>query len=154
MKSTLPLVALLAVLAVLSVACRAAAPNPKPGAPVAELIQPLNVHYLEIVTPDVDATCRALETLHGVTFGQPVPALGNARTALLDGGGRVGVRAPMHAGERAVVRPYVLVPDIAAAVAAVKAAGGEIVVPPMEMSGEGKCAIYFQGGIEHGLWQL
>jgi predicted enzyme related to lactoylglutathione lyase len=46
------------------------------------------------------------------------------------------------------------VKDIEAAVAAVEAAGGEIAHPPFELPGRGKFAIYFQGGIQHGLWQL
>ena len=111
------------------------------------------VHYLEIVTPDVDATCSALEALHGVSFGAPDAALGNARTATLEGGGMVGVRAPMHGGEEPVVRPYVLVEDIEAEVEAARAAGAEIALPYMEIPGHGACAIYILGGIQHGLWQ-
>ena len=59
----------------------------------------MNIQYLEIVTPEVDATCAALAKLHAVTFSEPVPALGNARTATLAGGGITGVRAPMHESE-------------------------------------------------------
>ncbi len=114
----------------------------------------MQVQYLEIVTPEVDATCAALAKLHGVTFGKPEAGLGNARTAALHGGGRIGVRAPMHESEEPVVRPYVLVSDIEAAVAAVQAAGGEIAHPPLEIPGHGRFAIYIQGGIQHGLWQL
>jgi len=33
------------------------------------------VPYLEIVTPELDGTCRALAKLHGVEFGEPVAAL-------------------------------------------------------------------------------
>lgn len=113
----------------------------------------MNVHYLEIVTPDVDATCAALEKMHGVTFGKPVAELGNARTAALKEGGRMGVRAPMHEAEMPVVRPYVLVDDVAAAVKKAEAAGAEIALPFMEIPGRGKIAIYVLGGIEHGLWQ-
>jgi predicted enzyme related to lactoylglutathione lyase len=112
------------------------------------------VQYLEIVTPDVAATCAALEKLHGVSFGEPDAGLGNARTATLTSGGRIGVRAPMAEHEKPVVRPYILVDDIEAAVAAAAAAGGEIAVPSTEIPGHGKFAIYFLGGIEHGLWQL
>lgn len=114
----------------------------------------MNVHYLEIVTPDVDATCAALATAHGVTFGDPVPELGNARTAKLATGGRVGVRAPMRETELPVVRPYMLVDDIQAAVEAAKAAGAEIALPPTEIPDHGTFAIYLLGGIQHGLWQL
>jgi predicted enzyme related to lactoylglutathione lyase len=114
----------------------------------------LMVHYLEIVTPDVDATCEALESIRGVSFGEPIPELGNARTAPLNSGGRIGVRAPMRETEEPVVRPYLLVEDIEAAVNAARAAGGEIAMPPTEIPGQGKFAIYILGGIEHGLWQL
>jgi predicted enzyme related to lactoylglutathione lyase len=114
----------------------------------------MQVHYLEVVTPDVDATCSALETLHRVKFSAPEPGLGNARTAALKDGGRIGVRAPMHETEKPVVRPYVLVNDIEAAAKAAEAAGCEIAHPPMELPGHGKFAIYIQGGIHHGLWQV
>jgi predicted enzyme related to lactoylglutathione lyase len=114
----------------------------------------MQVHYLEIVTPEVDATCAALAKLHGVTFGEPEPGLGNARTAELAVGGKVGVRAPMHEAEEPVVRPYLLVADIEAAVAAAVEAGGEIAHPALELPGYGTFAIYIQGGIHHGLWQV
>ncbi len=113
----------------------------------------MQVHYFEVITPEVDATCAALAKLHGVTFSEPEAGLGNARTAALDSGGRIGVRAPMNETEEPVVRPYVLVDDIEAAAEAAKAAGAEIAHPPMEIPGHGKFAIYIQGGIHHGLWQ-
>ena len=112
------------------------------------------IQYLEVVTPDVNATCDALERLHGVSFGEPDVGLGNARTAALKGGGKIGVRAPMREDEQPVVRPYLLVEDIEAAVKAAQAAGAQVALPPMEIPGGGKFAIYIQGGIEHGLWQL
>lgn len=115
--------------------------------------QGVRVHYLEVVTASVDETCKALAAAHGIEFSQPIPELGNARTADLDGGGRVGVRAPMHGAEKAVVRPYVLVDDIQAAVKAAEAAGAQIMVPPMPIPGQGTCSIYILGGVEHGLWQ-
>ena len=139
------------------VVCGARAPRvqdkPAPAESAAEEEVALHVHFLEIVTPDVDATCRALEEIHGVSFGEPVAVFGNARTAALEGGGRVSVRAPMRATEEPVVRPYVLVDDLEGAVEAAAAAGGEIAMPPTEIPGEGGFAIYIQGGIQHGLWQ-
>lgn len=111
------------------------------------------IHYLEIVTPRVDETCAALASAHGVVFGEPVAGLGNARTANLRDGGRIGVRGPLRADEAPVVRPYVLVKDIQAAVRAAEAAGAQVAVPPMEIPGQGTFAIYLLGGIDHGLWQ-
>ena len=113
----------------------------------------MNVHYLEIVTPDVDSTCAVLEQAHGVTFGEPVPTFGNARIAALASGGRMGVRAPMRETEEPVVRPYMLVKDLGAAVESARAAGCEIAIDAMELPGEGTIAIYIQGGIQHGFWQ-
>lgn len=113
----------------------------------------MQIHYLEIVSKNVNAVCAAYAAAHGVQFGEPVAVLGNARTAALPGGGLVGVRAPMRDDEEPVVRPYWLVDDIEAAVAAVVAAGGQIAHPPWEIPGHGKFAIYFQGDNQHGLWQ-
>lgn len=114
----------------------------------------MQVHYLEVVTGEVEGTCTTLEQIHGVTFGESEPALGNARTVSLANGGMIGVRAPMHDLEEPVVRPYLLVNDIAEAVADAESAGCEIAHPPMGIAGYGKFAIYIRGGIHHGLWQL
>jgi predicted enzyme related to lactoylglutathione lyase len=114
----------------------------------------MRVHYLEIVTPDVDGVCATYARIHGVQFSKPEAALGNARTASLPDGGHVGVRAPMHESEAPVVRPYLLVGDIETATAAAVACGAEIVHPPLEIAGLGTFAIYVQGGIHHGLWQV
>ena len=62
----------------------------------------MHVHYLEIVTDQVDAVCAAYAGLNGMNFGEPDVTLGNARTAELAGGARVGVRAPMHEAEEPV----------------------------------------------------
>ena len=87
-------------------------------------------------------------------FHLPDAGRGNARTAEMPGGGVVGVRAPLRETEAPVVRPYWLVDNIEAAVAAAVTAGGEIAHPPMEIPGHGTFAIYLQGGIDHGFWQL
>ena len=113
----------------------------------------MQIHYLEIVTKEVDAVCAAYEAANGVRFGTPDPGLGNARTAKMPGGGLVGVRAPLRETEEPVVRPYWLVDNIEAAVAAATEAGGKIAHPPMEIPGHGTFAIYLQGGIDHGFWQ-
>lgn len=114
----------------------------------------MKIQYLEIVTKEVDAVCAAYASANGVQFGAPDAGLGNARTAVLAGGGLVGVRAPLRETEEPVVRPYWLVDDIAAALAAAVQAGGQVAHPPMEIPGHGTFAIYLQGGNDHGLWQL
>jgi len=127
--------------------------QPETGAIQTDEEKSLMVHYLEVVTPEVDATCDVLSKAHGVVFGEPVLELGNARTAELADGGRIGVRAPLRETERPVVRPYVLVEDIDAALQAAVEAGAEAALPRMEIPGQGTISIYILGGIEHGLWQ-
>ena len=113
----------------------------------------MQMYYLEIVTKEVEAVCATYATVHNVKFSEPNAGFGNARTAPLPDGGLVGVRAPMRDSEEPIVRPYWLVDDIKAAVAAAVKAGGELAHPPMEIPGLGTFAIYIQGGINHGLWQ-
>jgi uncharacterized protein len=114
----------------------------------------MKVHYLEIVSLDVDAVCKAYGATHNVTFGEADPLLGGARTCTLPDGSIIGVRAPLRDTENPVVRPYWLVEGIEEAVTTVEAQGAEIAVPPMEIPGRGKFAIYLLGSNEHGLWQL
>jgi predicted enzyme related to lactoylglutathione lyase len=113
----------------------------------------MQVYYLEIVTNDADAVCASYVAACGVTWGEPVEGLGNAKTAELQGGGLVGVRAPMHEAEEPVVRPYWLVGNIEAAVESAVNAGAELAHPPMAIPGYGTFAIYIEGGLHHGLWQ-
>ena len=56
----------------------------------------MQIHYLEIVTKNVDAVCAAYAAVNGVQFDEPNAEFGNARTAALPDGGLVGVRAPMR----------------------------------------------------------
>ena len=113
----------------------------------------MEIHYLEIVTKEVDAVCGVYASVNGVKFGEPIAGFGNARTTVLPGGGMLGVRAPMRETEEPVVRPYWLVDDIEGALAAAVKAGGEVAHPPLEIPGIGTFAIYLQGGNDHGLWQ-
>ncbi len=115
------------------------------------------VEYLEIVTPQADATCSVLAEIRGVEFGEPIAELGGARLAPLveggAGGGSIAVRGPLRPDEAPVVRPYLLVDDLDAAVAAAREAGAEIAIERMPIPGRGAIAIYILGGIEHGLWE-
>ncbi len=114
----------------------------------------MKVHYLEIVSLDADAVCLAYETAHNVNFGEADASLGGARICTLADGCIIGVRSPLRGTENPVVRPYWLVEDIETAINNVKAQGAEIAVPPMEIPGKGKIAIYLLGSNEHGLWQI
>ncbi len=114
----------------------------------------MSVHYLEIVTGDIDAVRRTYERLHGLTFAPAEPALGEARVASLPDGGRLGIRAPLTDVEQPIVRFYVRVDDIDEAAREAEASGATVALPPTPLKGHGRIAIFIQGGIEHGVWQV
>ncbi|CAM3970289.1 VOC family protein [Vibrio neonatus] len=114
----------------------------------------MKIHYLEIVTPDVESVCKAYELSQNVSFGAPDALLGGARTSVLSDGSIIGVRAPLRETETPVVRPYWLVDDIEKAVSEVEMQGAIIAVPPLEIPAKGQFAIYILGSIEQGFWQL
>lgn len=111
------------------------------------------IHYLEIVTPDVDATCATLAAVHGFEFGAPDADLGQARAAKRPDGSLVGVRAPLATHEQPIMRSYLATDDINAAVEAAKGRGAVIAYPPTKQGAQGTFAIFIQDGVQHGLWQ-
>lgn len=112
------------------------------------------VHYLEIVTPDVEKVCASYTNSLGVSFSDAIAELGGARTISLPNGGTLGVRVPMHDSEEPTTRPYYLVADIEKSVSEAEKSGALIAVPPMEIPGRGKCAIITHGLIQSGFWQV
>ena len=113
----------------------------------------MGVHYLEIVTEDVDATCALYARVHGLSFGQPDPDLGQARVATRADGSLVGIRKPLAAHETPIMRTYLAVDDIAKAAKEAEAAGALVAYPPTRQGQRGSFAIVIQGGVQHGLWQ-
>lgn len=109
------------------------------------------VHYLEIVTSNVEQVCASYSQTLDLSFSDAIAELGGARTAMFSNGGMLGIRAPMHDAETPITRPYYLVSDIEKAVIEAEKAGAEIAVPPMEIPGRGKCAYYVW---VHSMWVL
>ncbi len=112
------------------------------------------VHYLEVVTPNVDLVCESYSASLNISFTEVISELGGARTAKPSNGGLIGVREPMHEAEEPTTRPYYLVSDIEKAVEDAIGSGAEIAVPPMEIPDRGKCAIIMFGAIQSGFWQV
>ncbi|MDH3628714.1 MAG: hydroxylase [Acidobacteriota bacterium] len=112
------------------------------------------IYYLEIVTPDIEAACKLYGHAYGWQFEPKGPEWGGSVVAKLPGGSLCGIRAPLHEQENPVVRTYLRVTDIDSAVQEAEKLGATIALPPMEMPGAGKIAIYLFGGIEQGLWQV
>ena len=112
------------------------------------------VHYLEIVTPDVEAACRLYAEVHGWRFEPMGPELGQAWVAALPGGSRCGIRAPLHPEEKPIVRTYLRVADLKAATLAAEGLGAKTLLDFMELPGQGSISIQEIGGIQQGLWQV
>ena len=112
------------------------------------------VHYLEIVTPDVEAARRLYSAAFGWRFESPMTELGNAVVAALPGGSLCGIRAPLHAEETPVVRPYVRVADLEAATREAERSGAKVLLESMDLAGWGRITIVELGGIQQGLWQV
>ena len=111
------------------------------------------VHYLEIVSTDVDTLTALYERLHGLSFGPPDPDVGQLRVATHADGTRVGIRQPLAAHEHPIMRSYLAVEDIQQAVREAEDQGATIAYPPTRQGQRGTFAIVIQGGVEHGLWQ-
>jgi len=114
----------------------------------------MNIHFLEIVTCDVEKHMKILSASQSLSFTGPVAEFGNAMVAEAPGGGRISVRAPMHEQEDSAIRPYMLTDDIEAAVKAAEDAGAMIAMAPTPVPGQGSFAIYFIDEAQHGLWQV
>lgn len=111
------------------------------------------IHYLEIVSNDVDTLTGLYERMHGLSFGHPDPDLGQARVAARADGTLVGIRKPLAAHEQPIIRTYLAVEDIQQAVKQAEDSGAMIAYPPTRQGQRGTFAIVIQGDVQHGLWQ-
>ncbi len=110
-------------------------------------------HYLEIVSPDVQAICSLYEQSLGIEFEQPAKDVGGARVASLPDGTLLGVRGPLREDEQPVVRIYSRVKELSAAIEAARKAGAQVALEEMPLGERGRIGIVILGGIEHGYWQ-
>lgn len=111
------------------------------------------IHYLEIVSNDVDTLIALYERMHGLSFGAPDADLGQARVAMRDDGTLVGIRKPLAEHEQPITRTYLAVDDIQQAVKNAEDSGAIIAYPPTRQGKRGTFAIVIQGDVQHGLWQ-
>jgi predicted enzyme related to lactoylglutathione lyase len=111
------------------------------------------VHYLEIVSAEIDTLTALYQRIHGLSFGPPDPDLGQARVATRADGTLVGIRKPLAVHEQPIVRTYLAVDDIQEAVKKAEDSGAVIAYPPTRQGQRGTYAIVIQGGVQHGLWQ-
>ncbi|HWD70777.1 MAG TPA: hypothetical protein VG293_11335 [Solirubrobacteraceae bacterium] len=111
------------------------------------------VHYLEIVSDDVDTLVGFYQHVHGLSFGPPDPDLGQARVAIQSDGTVVGIRKPLAAHEQPIMRTYLEVKDIRQATTKAEESGGTVAYPATRQGDHGTFAIVIHGDVEHGLWK-
>ncbi|MBV8734641.1 MAG: hypothetical protein JO342_19340 [Solirubrobacterales bacterium] len=111
------------------------------------------VHYLEIVSNEVDTLTELYQRMYGLSFGPADPDLGQARVATQADGALIGIRKPLAAHERPITRTYLAVEDIQRAVKEAEESGATIAYPPTRQGTRGIFAIVIHGDAEHGLWQ-
>ena len=113
----------------------------------------MTVHYLEIVSDDLDALTALYQRMYGLSFGPPDPDLGQARVATRPDGTLVGIRKPLAAHEQPIMRSYLAVDDIEQAAKHAADSGAIVAYGPTLQGQRGTFAIVIQGGVQHGLWQ-
>jgi len=113
----------------------------------------MNVHYLEIVSDDLDTLVALYQQMYGLSFGPPDPDLGQARVATRPDGTLVGIRKPLAAHEQPIMRSYLAVEDIERAAKDAADCGAMVAYGPTTQGQRGTFAIVIQGGVQHGLWQ-
>jgi predicted enzyme related to lactoylglutathione lyase len=111
------------------------------------------VHYLEIVSNDVESVTQLYQRVHGLSFGPPDPDLGQARVATRADGTLVGIRKPLAAHEQPIIRTYLAVEDIQEAAKKAEEQGATVAYPPTRQGQRGTFAIVIHGDVQHGLWQ-
>lgn len=114
---------------------------------------PVAAQYVEIVSDDADTLVGLYQAVHGLTFSAPDPDLGQARVATRADGTLVGIRKPLAATEKPIMRTYLAVDDIQQAVKKAETKGAMTAYPPTQQGKRGTFAIVIHGGVEHGLWQ-
>jgi uncharacterized protein len=114
------------------------------------------MEHAELVSKDPAATQKFLEKAFGLQFNVMGPEMGNYRMHGRDHGApnnAIGIRGPMgpeHPGTIA----YLTVPNIDEALAAVKSAGGKVVMDKTEVPKVGFTAAYTAPGeVTLGLFQ-
>lgn len=118
--------------------------------------EPGTPSWVELGTPDMEATVGFYNDLFGWdTPEQPNSVqLGGYRRAKLRGKDVAGVSPQQGEGQPPAWSTYVSVADAAATVGAVKAAGGQVIVEPLDVVGLGTMAVFTDPtGAVCGIWQ-
>lgn len=112
--------------------------------------------FVDHASPDIDAAVE----FYGGLFGWEVPPAenpeetGGYRMAMLDGKAVAGMMPLMQEGQPPAWQTYVTVADVETTTAAVKEAGGQVAVEPMDVLSAGRMAVLTDpSGAFFALWE-
>jgi uncharacterized protein len=112
--------------------------------------------WVELSSPDVDASAAFYRDVMGWNAIEPGPAeeTGGYRMFQLDGQSVAGLMGHMQEGQPTVWATYVNVADADETASRVKAAGGGVIVEPMDVMDIGRMAVFADPtGAVFGVWQ-
>src|SRR3954454_6409040 len=112
--------------------------------------------WVELSTPDVDASAAFYREVMGWNAIEPGPAeeTGGYRMFQHDGQSVAGLMGHMQEGQPTAWATYVSVADADEIAGKVKAAGGSVVIEPMDVMDLGRMAFFADPtGAVFGVWQ-
>ncbi len=102
--------------------------------------------WVDLMTPDTEGAKRFCSSVFGWTAEDQTDDDGNYTYTLFHHGGRIaagmGAQPPEMAGVPAVWNTYIATDDPAAVAAKVEAAGGSVIMPPMQVMEAGSMAVF------------
>lgn len=108
--------------------------------------------WVDLGSPDIEASVAFYSALFGWEVAEPDPAAGGYRLAHLRGKTVAGI-GPQQ-GPVSAWTTYIDTADVDATVAAVTANGGRVIMPPMDVMDQGRMAIAIDPeGAAFGVWQ-
>jgi predicted enzyme related to lactoylglutathione lyase len=110
--------------------------------------------WVDLASPDVEASVAFYGSLFGWKAPELAPEAGGYRTFELDGVSVAGCAPIMMEGQPPAWLPYVSVDDADASAARVTDAGGTVYVPPMDVLDVGRMVVFADPtGAACALWQ-
>ncbi len=110
--------------------------------------------WIDLATPDIDASVGFYGDLMGWTATDPEPETGGYRRFQQDGADVAGAMAHMQAGQPTAWATYVTVADADETAAKVAEAGGAAIAGPMDVTDLGRMAVFSDPtGAVFGIWQ-
>jgi predicted enzyme related to lactoylglutathione lyase len=111
-------------------------------------------NWVDLGTPDLDATLAFYGGLFGWTSEEGPPEAGGYRMCLLNGVPVAGVGPLMSPDQPPMWTTYIATDDADATAAAVESAGGKVLMAPMDVMDVGRMGIFMdQTGAVFGAWQ-